>query len=81
MREAADRRQQLEAEHEQALAFLNSRQQEINLLQKVRTSVNLKHACTHTYGCFVNYSHCMSQGLIFIYLTDCKFEGHIKTVL
>ncbi|XP_021324730.2 RIMS-binding protein 2 isoform X8 [Danio rerio] len=36
MREAADRRQQLEAEHEQALAFLNSRQQEINLLQKVQ---------------------------------------------
>uniref|UniRef100_A0A673H5A9 RIMS-binding protein 2 n=1 Tax=Sinocyclocheilus rhinocerous TaxID=307959 RepID=A0A673H5A9_9TELE len=51
MREAADRRQQLEAEHEKALAFLNSRQQEINLLQKVRTSVNLKHACTHTYVC------------------------------
>ncbi|TRY60457.1 hypothetical protein DNTS_028898, partial [Danionella cerebrum] len=37
MQEAADRRQQLEAEHEQALAFLNSRQQEINLLQKVQT--------------------------------------------
>ncbi|XP_057216228.1 RIMS-binding protein 2 isoform X3 [Triplophysa rosa] len=36
MREAADRRQQLEAEHEKALAFLNSRQQEINLLQKVQ---------------------------------------------
>ncbi|XP_065100289.1 RIMS-binding protein 2 isoform X5 [Paramisgurnus dabryanus] len=36
MREAADRRQQLEAEHEQALAFLNSKQQEINLLQEVR---------------------------------------------
>ncbi|XP_067278986.1 RIMS-binding protein 2 isoform X7 [Pseudorasbora parva] len=36
MREAADRRQQLEAEHEQALAFLNSRQQEISLLQKVQ---------------------------------------------
>uniref|UniRef100_A0A672PQY0 RIMS-binding protein 2 n=1 Tax=Sinocyclocheilus grahami TaxID=75366 RepID=A0A672PQY0_SINGR len=51
MREAADRRQQLEAEHEKALAFLNSRQQEINLLQKVRISVNLKHACTHTNVC------------------------------
>ncbi|XP_051537271.1 RIMS-binding protein 2-like isoform X2 [Myxocyprinus asiaticus] len=36
MREAADRWQQLEADHEQALAFLNSRQQEINLLQKVQ---------------------------------------------
>ncbi|XP_077088988.1 RIMS-binding protein 2 isoform X5 [Siphateles boraxobius] len=36
MREAADRRQQLEAEHEQALVFLNSRQQEISLLQKVQ---------------------------------------------
>ncbi|XP_059397703.1 RIMS-binding protein 2 isoform X7 [Carassius carassius] len=36
MREAADRRHQLEAEHEQALAFLNSRQQEITLLQKVQ---------------------------------------------
>uniref|UniRef100_A0A8C1ISW4 RIMS-binding protein 2 n=1 Tax=Cyprinus carpio TaxID=7962 RepID=A0A8C1ISW4_CYPCA len=48
MREAADRRQQLEAEHEKALAFLNSRQQEINLLQKVRTSVkvhDLEHKC------------------------------------
>ncbi|XP_056587156.1 RIMS-binding protein 2 isoform X5 [Triplophysa dalaica] len=36
MRQAADRRQQLEAEHEKALAFLNSRQQEIHLLQKVQ---------------------------------------------
>ena len=36
MREAADRTQQLEAEHEQALAVLSTKQQEINLLQKVR---------------------------------------------
>lgn len=35
MREAADRRQQLELEHEQALAILNAKQQEIDLLQRV----------------------------------------------
>lgn len=35
MREAAERRQQLELEHEQALAVLNAKQQEIELLQKV----------------------------------------------
>ncbi|MGH0114687.1 UNVERIFIED_CONTAM: hypothetical protein FKN15_034004 [Acipenser sinensis] len=34
MREAAERRQQLELEHEQAFAVLNAKQQEINLLQK-----------------------------------------------
>ncbi|XP_056389314.1 RIMS-binding protein 2 isoform X4 [Hyla sarda] len=34
MREAAERRQQLELEHEQALAVLNAKQQEIELLQK-----------------------------------------------
>ncbi|XP_042603567.1 RIMS-binding protein 2-like isoform X1 [Cyprinus carpio] len=43
MREAADRRQQLEAEHEKALAFLNSRQQEINLLQKVQAEAEKEH--------------------------------------
>lgn len=36
MREAAERRQQLELEHEQALAVLTAKQQEIDLLQKVR---------------------------------------------
>ncbi|XP_063081531.1 RIMS-binding protein 2 isoform X10 [Cavia porcellus] len=36
MREAAERRQQLELEHEQALAVLNAKQQEIELLQKCR---------------------------------------------
>ncbi|KAI9521712.1 hypothetical protein NQZ68_003867 [Dissostichus eleginoides] len=35
MREAAERRQQLELEHEQALAVLNAKQQEIEVLQKV----------------------------------------------
>uniref|UniRef100_A0A673VRX2 RIMS-binding protein 2 n=1 Tax=Suricata suricatta TaxID=37032 RepID=A0A673VRX2_SURSU len=34
MREAAERRQQLELEHEQALAALHAKQQEIDLLQK-----------------------------------------------
>ncbi|XP_008852003.1 RIMS-binding protein 2 isoform X10 [Nannospalax galili] len=34
MREAAERRQQLELEHEQALAVLNAKQQEIQLLQQ-----------------------------------------------
>ncbi|XP_026052109.1 RIMS-binding protein 2 isoform X1 [Carassius auratus] len=43
MREAADRRQQLEAEHEKALAFLSSRQQEINLLQKVQVEAEKEH--------------------------------------
>ncbi|KAK1787009.1 hypothetical protein P4O66_017386 [Electrophorus voltai] len=36
MRDAAERRQQLELEHEQALAVLSAKQQEIDLLQKVR---------------------------------------------
>ncbi|XP_009886399.1 PREDICTED: RIMS-binding protein 2 isoform X3 [Charadrius vociferus] len=36
MREAAERRQQLELEHEQALAVLNAKQQEIELLQKAK---------------------------------------------
>uniref|UniRef100_A0A5F9CAP1 RIMS binding protein 2 n=1 Tax=Oryctolagus cuniculus TaxID=9986 RepID=A0A5F9CAP1_RABIT len=39
MREAADRRQQLELEHEQALAVLSAKQQEIDLLQKVSSGV------------------------------------------
>ncbi|XP_051533860.1 RIMS-binding protein 2-like isoform X3 [Myxocyprinus asiaticus] len=43
MREAANRRQQLEAEHEQALAFLNSRKQEICLLQKVQAETEKEH--------------------------------------
>lgn len=38
MREAAERRQQLELEHEQALAVLNAKQQEIELLQKVSSA-------------------------------------------
>uniref|UniRef100_A0A8C7V9Z8 RIMS-binding protein 2 n=1 Tax=Oncorhynchus mykiss TaxID=8022 RepID=A0A8C7V9Z8_ONCMY len=36
MREAAERRQQLEEEHEQALAILTTKQQEIHLLQRVK---------------------------------------------
>ncbi|EPY74388.1 hypothetical protein CB1_002061002 [Camelus ferus] len=36
MREAAERRQQLELEHEQALAVLSAKQQEIDLLQKCK---------------------------------------------
>uniref|UniRef100_A0AAY4AXH7 RIMS-binding protein 2 n=1 Tax=Denticeps clupeoides TaxID=299321 RepID=A0AAY4AXH7_9TELE len=36
MRDAAERRQQLEVEHEQALAVLNAKQQEIDLLQKAK---------------------------------------------
>uniref|UniRef100_A0A8C8GS44 RIMS-binding protein 2 n=1 Tax=Oncorhynchus tshawytscha TaxID=74940 RepID=A0A8C8GS44_ONCTS len=36
MREAAERRQQLELEHEQALAVLNAKQQEIDLLQQAK---------------------------------------------
>lgn len=42
MREAAERRQQLELEHEQALAVLHAKQQEIDLLQKV--------SCGHAWG-------------------------------
>uniref|UniRef100_A0A4W3IZK9 RIMS-binding protein 2 n=1 Tax=Callorhinchus milii TaxID=7868 RepID=A0A4W3IZK9_CALMI len=36
MREAAERRQQLELEHEEALAVLNAKQQEIEVLQKAK---------------------------------------------
>lgn len=45
MREAAERRQQLELEHEQALAVLNAKQQEIDILQKVR---DLRSHDTHS---------------------------------
>ncbi|XP_068617132.1 RIMS-binding protein 2 [Brachionichthys hirsutus] len=43
MREAAERRQQLELEHEQALAVLNAKQQEINLLQKAQVEAKKEH--------------------------------------
>ncbi|XP_040842799.1 RIMS-binding protein 2 [Ochotona curzoniae] len=43
MREAADRRQQLELEHEQALAILNAKQQEIDLLQRAQVEAKKEH--------------------------------------
>uniref|UniRef100_A0A4W5P0W3 RIMS-binding protein 2 n=1 Tax=Hucho hucho TaxID=62062 RepID=A0A4W5P0W3_9TELE len=44
MREAAERRQQLEEEHEQALAVLTTKQQEIHLLQRVKVR-DLEQKC------------------------------------
>ena len=41
MREVAERRQQLELEHEQALAILKFKQDEIKRLQRVRTTASL----------------------------------------
>ncbi|XP_023393175.1 RIMS-binding protein 2 [Pteropus vampyrus] len=43
MREAAERRQQLELEHEQALAALTAKQQEIDLLQKAQLEAKREH--------------------------------------
>ncbi|XP_040476049.1 RIMS-binding protein 2 isoform X3 [Ursus maritimus] len=43
MREAAERRQQLELEHEQALAVLHAKQQEIDLLQKAQVEAKKEH--------------------------------------
>ncbi|XP_072578728.1 RIMS-binding protein 2 isoform X10 [Vulpes vulpes] len=43
MREAAERRQQLELEHEQALAVLHAKQQEIELLQKAQVEAKKEH--------------------------------------
>nr|KAF6467471.1 RIMS binding protein 2 [Rousettus aegyptiacus] len=43
MREAAERRQQLELEHEQALAALKAKQQEIDLLQKAQLEAKREH--------------------------------------
>ncbi|XP_069881008.1 RIMS-binding protein 2 isoform X6 [Dipodomys merriami] len=43
MREAAERRQQLELEHEQALAVLNAKQREIELLQKAQVKAKKEH--------------------------------------
>uniref|UniRef100_A0A8C6V750 RIMS-binding protein 2 n=1 Tax=Neogobius melanostomus TaxID=47308 RepID=A0A8C6V750_9GOBI len=43
MRVAAERRQQLELEHEQALAVLNAKQQEIDLLQKAQVEAKKEH--------------------------------------
>lgn len=40
MREVAERRQQLELEHEQALAILKFKQDEIKRLQRVRTTAS-----------------------------------------
>uniref|UniRef100_A0A8C6QGX1 RIMS binding protein 2 n=1 Tax=Nannospalax galili TaxID=1026970 RepID=A0A8C6QGX1_NANGA len=46
MREAAERRQQLELEHEQALAVLNAKQQEIQLLQQAQVEAKKEHEGT-----------------------------------
>ncbi|XP_056629030.1 RIMS-binding protein 2 isoform X16 [Triplophysa dalaica] len=43
MREAAERRQQLELEHEQALVVLSAKQQEIDLLQKAQVEAKKEH--------------------------------------
>ncbi|XP_074494761.1 RIMS-binding protein 2 isoform X10 [Sebastes fasciatus] len=43
MREAAERRQQLELEHEQALAVLTAKQQEIEVLQKAQVEAKKEH--------------------------------------
>ncbi|XP_064828259.1 RIMS-binding protein 2-like isoform X2 [Oncorhynchus masou masou] len=43
MREAAERRQQLEEEHEQALAVLTNKQQEIHLLQRAQVKAEKEH--------------------------------------
>lgn len=41
MREVAERRQQLELEHEQALAILKFKQDEIKRLQRVRATASV----------------------------------------
>nr|XP_054587328.1 RIMS-binding protein 2 isoform X12 [Nothobranchius furzeri] len=52
MREAAERRQQLELEHEQALAVLNAKQQEIDLLQKAQVEAKKEHeGAVHLLEC------------------------------
>ncbi|XP_045152756.1 RIMS-binding protein 2 isoform X1 [Echinops telfairi] len=43
MREAAERRQHLQLEHEQALAVLSAKQQEIELLQKAQVKAKKEH--------------------------------------
>ncbi|KAJ8408577.1 hypothetical protein AAFF_G00252120 [Aldrovandia affinis] len=43
MREAAERRQQLQLEHDHALAVLSTKQQEINLLQKAQVEAEKEH--------------------------------------
>lgn len=43
MREVAERRQQLELEHEQALAILKFKQDEIKRLQRVRDAASVVH--------------------------------------
>lgn len=47
MREVAERRQQLELEHEQALAILKFKQDEIKRLQRVRDTASV---VPHTFG-------------------------------
>ncbi|MBZ3883452.1 RIMS-binding protein 2 [Sciurus carolinensis] len=51
MREAAERRQQLEVEHEQALAVLSAKQQEIELLQKQVPRVRMPAVPCALLGC------------------------------
>jgi len=62
MREAAERRQQLELEHEQALAVLNAKQQEIDLLQKVREVRLYNTHCIGGLGFLVCSSFCTWHG-------------------
>uniref|UniRef100_A0A8C1L2F1 RIMS-binding protein 2 n=1 Tax=Cyprinus carpio TaxID=7962 RepID=A0A8C1L2F1_CYPCA len=61
MREAAERRQQLELEHEQALAVLSAKQQEIDLLQKAQVEAKKEHeGAVHLLEVSNNVYSCMS---------------------
>lgn len=58
MREVAERRQQLELEHEQALAILKFKQDEIKRLQRVRTTASF------VLYIFDKYLYCLNQTLM-----------------
>ncbi len=80
MREAAERRQQLELEHEQALAVLNAKQQEIDLLQKVRDLRLLHSHRSRALGFLVWTSCVMSQSTGLKTHTLTKLKVASKTV-
>ncbi|CAK6439934.1 unnamed protein product [Pipistrellus nathusii] len=85
MREAAERRQQLELEHEQALAVLNAKQQEIDLLQKAQVEAKKEHeGAVQLLECKVREleDKCRAQSEQFSLLSRDleKFRQHAGTI-
>lgn len=70
MREVAERRQQLELEHEQALAILKFKQDEIKRLQRVRATTS------HTLTMFRRNIFLLHSPLVALSLTMGRWACH-----